>query len=76
MGEDLKITRRCMHDTVVTRHNNISSPLERDEAEPNVDRHPIPFRILQIYPAHLLDVTHDLVCFCIVKARQKCLSSK
>ena len=58
------------------RHNHMSSPLKRDEAEPNVDHRPVPFRILQIYSAHLLDVTYNLVRLYIIKGRQKCLSSK
>lgn len=59
-----------------TRQNYMSNPLDRSEAEPNVDDRPITFGILQIYSAHLLDFPHNLVRFYIVKALQKCFPSK
>ena len=54
----------------------MSNPLDRREAEPNVDDRPITFGILQIYSAHLLNFPHNLVRFYIVKALQKCFPSK
>lgn len=47
------------------------SPLDRHEAEPNIDQRPIAFPIFQIYSTHLLNFTHNLVRFYVVKAPQK-----
>src|SRR5258707_1037073 len=67
MPRDLERITLLNFEKLGTLHNCMSSPPVRHEAEPNVDQHPIAFRIFQIYSAHLLNFTHNLVRFYIVK---------